>query len=106
MTILTSMSINPMTKELTPAVINELKSFLVERMVDNMTTNDLVAYVTDDLDQYYDKMSDVAFLDEAQNYWEDSFDEVVKDIEDYADCDFKRDRREDFYDSLSEGKDQ
>jgi len=94
-----------MTKELTPAVINELKSFLVERMVDNMTTNDLVAYVTDDLDQYYDKMSDVEFLDEAQNYWEDSFDEVVKDIEDYADCDFKRDRREDFYDSLSEGRD-
>jgi len=94
-----------MTKELSPAVINELKSFLVERTVDNMSTEDLVAYVTADLDDLYKNMSDVEFLDDAQNYWEDSFDEVVKDIEDYADCDFKRDRREDFYDSLSEGRD-
>ena len=36
------------------ALINELKSFLVERYVDNMSTKDLVNYVTDDLDQYYD----------------------------------------------------
>ena len=70
-----------------------------------MSTEDLVAYVTADLDDLYKNMSDVEFLDDAQNYWEDSFDEVVKDIEDYADCDFKRDRREDFYDSLSEGRD-
>jgi len=94
-----------MTKELTPKVINELKSFLVERQVDNMSTEDLVAYVTADLDDLYKNMSDVEFLDDAQNYWEDSFDDVVKDIQDYADCDFKRDRREDFYNSLSEGKD-
>ena len=105
LTILTSMSINPMTKELTPKVINELKSFLVERQVDNMSTKDLVAYVTDDLDRYYENMPDVEFIDEAKEYWEDHYDEVVKDIQDYTDCDFKRDRREDFYDSLSEGRD-
>ena len=92
-------------KEFTPKLINELKSFLVERWVDNMSTKDLVAYVTDDLDRYYEKMSDVEFLDEAQNYWEDHFDDVIEEIEEYADCDFKKDRREDFYDSLSEGKD-
>ena len=33
----------------------ELKSFFVERYVDNMSTKDLVAYVMDDLDRYYDK---------------------------------------------------
>ena len=32
--------------------LNELRSFLVERMVDNMSTKDLVAYVMDDLDRY------------------------------------------------------
>ena len=95
-----------MTKELTPAVINELKSFLVERTVDNMSTEDLVAYVTADLDDLYKNMSDVEFLDDAQNYWEDSFDEVVEEIKEYADCDFKKDRREDYYNSLSEGRDQ
>ena len=85
--------------------LQELRSFLVERWVDNMSTKDLVAYVTDDLDRYYDNMSDAEFVDEAKNYWEDHYDEVVKDIQDYTDCDFKRDRRESFYDSLSEGKD-
>ena len=87
------------------ALINELKSFLVERYVDNMSTKDLVAYVTDDLDDLYKNMPDAEFLDEAQNYWDDSFDEVVDEIEEYADCDFKKDRREDYLDSLSEGKD-
>ena len=92
-------------KELTPALIFELKSFLVERMVDNMETKDLVEYVTDDLDQYFESLPDEQFISEAQNYWDDSFDEVVEEIEEYADCDFKKDRREDYLDSLSEGKD-
>ena len=73
--------------------IVELKAFLVERYVDNMSTKDLVSYVTDDLDRYYEKMSDVEFIDEAQNYWEDYFDEVVEEVEEYANCDFKKDRR-------------
>ena len=73
--------------------LQELRSFLVERMVDNMDTKDLVAYVTDDLDQYFDNMSDAEFIDEAQNYWEDHFDDVVEEVEEYANCDFKKDRR-------------
>ena len=77
-------------KDFTPELINELKSFLVERYVDNMSTKDLVAYVMDDLDRYYEKMSDVEFIDEAQNYWEDHFDEVVEEVEEYANCDFKK----------------
>ena len=86
-----------MKTDYTPELISELKSFLVERQVDNMSTKDLVAYVMDDLDRYYEKMSDVEFVDEAQNYWEDHFDEVVEEIKEYADCDFKKsieDRRE------------
>ena len=46
--------------------IVELKAFLVERYVDNMSTKDLVAYVTDDLDRYYEDMSDAEFIDEAK----------------------------------------
>ena len=84
-------------KDFTPKFISELKSFLVERYVDNMSTKDLVAYVMDDLDRYYEKMSDVEFIDEAQNYWEDHFDEGVEEIEEYADCDFKKDRRDDIF---------
>ena len=85
--------------------LQELRSFLVERMVDNMSTQDLVEYVTDDLDKYFDDMPDAEFIDEAKNYWDDSYDEVVEDIKEYTDCDFKKDRREDYLESLSEGKD-
>ena len=92
-------------RDFTPALINELKSFLVERVVDNMSTEDLVQYVTDDLDDMYKNMPDVEFLNDAKNYWDDSFDDVVEEIKEYADCDFKKDRREDYLDSLSEGKD-
>ena len=89
----------------TPALIKELKSFLVERVVDNMSTEDLVRYVTDDLDDMYKNMSDVEFLNDAKNYWDDGFDDVIEEIREYADCDFKKDRRDDYLDSLSEGKD-
>ena len=91
--------------ELTPALIKELKSFLVERVVDNMSTEDLVRYVTDDLDDMYKNMPDVEFLNDAKNYWDDGFDDGVEEIREYADCDFKKDRRDDYLDSLSEGKD-
>ena len=80
-------------KEFTPNLIKELKSFLVERQVDNMSTKDLVAYVMDDLDRYYENMPDAEFVDEASDYWEDHFDDVVEEIEEYANCDFKKDRR-------------
>ena len=81
----------------TPELISELKSFLVERIVDNMETTDLVEYVTDDLDRYYEKMPDTQFIDDAKNYWEDSFDDVVEEIDEYANCDFKKDRRDDTF---------
>ena len=74
--------------------IRELKSFLVERYVDNMSTKDLVQSVTDDLDRYYEDMSDVQFIDEAQNYWEDHYDDVVEEIKDYANSDFKKPRED------------
>ena len=85
--------------------LQELKSFLVERMVDNMETKDLEEYVTNDLDQYFENLPDEQFINEAQNYWDDGFDEVIEEIKEYIDCDFKKDRRDDFLDSLSEGKD-
>ena len=93
-------------REFTPELIKELKSFMVERYVDNMELKDLVEYVTDDLDRYYDKMDDKQFLDEASDYWEDHFSDVVDEVEEYAKCDFKKNRKEDYLDSLSEGKDK
>ena len=72
------------------ALLLELKEFLAERMVDNMTTEDLAEYVQDDLFQYFDKQGEHEFLEDARNYWDDMFDEVVEEVRDYMKCDFKR----------------
>ena len=79
--------------EITPALFNELKSLLVERMVDNMSTKDLVEYVSDDLFQYFDKQGEHDFLEEANNYWGDHLGEVIDEIQDYMKCDFKATNR-------------
>ena len=77
--------------------IVELKSLYVERYVDNMSTKDLVAYVMDDLNRYSEDMNDAEFIDEAKNYWEDHYDDVVAEVKEYVDCDFKKDRRDDLF---------
>ena len=55
----------------------------------------------------FDNMSDAEFIDEAKNYWDDSYDEVVEEIKEYTDCDLKKpiEERHPYLDSLSEGKD-
>ncbi|BCU94359.1 MAG: hypothetical protein CM15mV5_0100 [uncultured marine virus] len=73
-----------MSKPLNRDELNELKSFLAERIVDNMSTKDLEEYVLDDLFTYYDKMGEHEFIDEAKNYWDDMYDEAVDQSRVYA----------------------
>ena len=65
---------------LTPEQLQELKDLYVERLVDNMSVKDLVAYVTDDMTQYVNKQSPIEFFDDAYNYWDDYFDEIVEEV--------------------------
>ena len=65
---------------LTPEQLQELKDLYVERMVDNMSTKDLVRYVTDDMTEFVDKLSPLEFFEEAYNYFDDYFDEIVEDV--------------------------
>ena len=65
---------------LTPEQLQDLKDFYVERLVDNMSTKDLVAYVTDDMSDYVNKLSPVEFFDDAYSYFDDYFDELVEEI--------------------------
>ena len=70
--------------------LDELRYHYVDRYVDNMSTKDLVQYVFDDMLRYVEALPEVDFLDEAQEYWEDHFDDVVKDIKEYASSDIKK----------------
>ena len=65
---------------LTNEQLEELKDLYVERLVDNMSTKDLVAYVTDDMTDYVNKQSPVEFFDDAYSYFDDYFDEIVEEI--------------------------
>ena len=88
--------------------LNSLREFYVERFVDNMETKDLVQYVTDDMFQYMESLPDNEVIEECLNYWDDMFEEVIDDIKDFEQCDFKKtlaDKKDDYLDSLSEGKD-
>ena len=74
-------TINQRIKDnLTPEQLQELKDLYVERMVDNMSTKELVAYVTDDMTDYVNSQSAVDFFDEAYSYFDDYFDEIVEEI--------------------------
>ena len=76
--------------KLTENELFELKYHYVDRVVDNMSTKDLVQYVFDDMLRYVEALPEVDFLDEAQEYWEEHFDDVVKDIKEYANSDMKK----------------
>ena len=76
--------------KLTENELFELKYHYVDRVVDNMSTKDLVQYVFDDMLRYVEALPEVVFLDEAQEYWEEHFDDVVKDIKEYASSDIKK----------------
>ena len=74
-------TLNQRIKEnLTPEQLQELKDLYVERLVDNMSTKDLVRYVTDDMTDYVNKQSPLEFFDDAYNYFDDYFDEIVEDV--------------------------
>ena len=74
-------TLNQRIKEnLTPEQLQDLKEFYVERLVDNMSTKDLVAYVTDDMTDYVNKQSPLEFFDDAYSYFDDYFDEIVEEI--------------------------
>ena len=65
---------------LTLKQLNELKSLYVERIVDNMSTKDLVNYVMDDMNDYVQKLGEHEFIDEAKNYFDDGYNEVVEEV--------------------------
>ena len=76
--------------KLTDNELNELKYHYVDRIVDNMSTKDLVQYVFDDMLRYIETIPEVEFLEDCQDYWEEHYDDVVKDIKEYANSKLKK----------------
>ena len=57
-----------------------LKELYVERLVDNMSTKDLVQYVTNDIGEWVDKLTYAEAMIEFQEYWEEYFTDTIDEV--------------------------
>ena len=57
-----------------------LKEIYVERLVDNMSTKDLVQYVTNDIGEWVDKLTYGEAMTEFHEYWEEYFTDTIDEV--------------------------
>ena len=72
------------SKNLTDKQFAALKEYYVDRIVDNMSTKDLVRYVTDDMQEWIDTLTFNDALVEIEEYFDeyftDTIDEVIENV--------------------------
>ena len=69
-----------MSSKLTRDQEREVASQFIEIMVDGMDIKTLVAIVTDQMTDYYERCSSIELKEEIDNYDEDLYDELVDNI--------------------------
>ena len=57
-----------------------LKSYYIERYIDNMSMKDLMEYVANDMDLHMDKLRESDVIDDISFYFEEQFDEIVSEV--------------------------
>ena len=57
-----------------------LKELYVERLVDNMSTKDLVQYVTNDIGEWVDKLTYAEAMIEFKEYWDEYFTDTIDEV--------------------------
>ena len=57
-----------------------LKELYVERLVDNMSTKDLVNYVMTDISEWVDGLGYTEAMIEFENYWEEYFTDTINEV--------------------------
>ena len=65
---------------LTQEQYNTLKELYVERIVDNMSTKDLMRYVTDEMSDWVDKLTYNEAMIEFQEYWDEYFTDTIQEV--------------------------
>ena len=66
--------------KLTKEQFDTLKELYVERLVDNMSTKDLVNYVMTDISEWVDGLGYTEAMEEFQNYWEEYFTDTINEV--------------------------
>ena len=57
-----------------------LKSYYIDRYIDNMSMKDLIEYVANDMDLHLEKLSDSEVISDISFYFEDHFDDRVSEV--------------------------
>ena len=67
-------------RKLTNEPFDTLKELYVERLVDNMSTKDLVNYVMTDISEWVDGLGYTEAMIEFENYWEEYFTDTINEV--------------------------
>ena len=67
-------------QDLTDKQFAALKEYYVDRIVDNMSTKDLVRYVSDDMQQWIDKLTFNEALCEIEEYFDEYFTDTIDEV--------------------------
>ena len=59
---------------------NVLKEIYVDRLVDNMSTKDLVRYVFDDMTKWVDSLTYNEAMIEFKEYWDEYFTDTIDEV--------------------------
>ena len=66
--------------KLTKEQFDALKEYYVERIVDNMSTKDLVQYVTTDMSDLVDSLGYTEAMIEFEEYWQEYFTDTIEEV--------------------------
>ena len=66
--------------QLTKEQFERLKSYYIDRYIDNMSMKDLKEYVANDMDLHLEKLSDSEVISDISFYFEDHFDDIVSEV--------------------------
>ena len=66
--------------KLTEEQFTTLKDIYVERLVDNMSTKDLVNYVMDDISNWVNKLTYAEAMIEFNEYWDEYFTDTIDEV--------------------------
>ena len=57
-----------------------LKSYYIDRYIDNMSMEDLKEYVANDMDLHLEKLSDLEVISDISFYFEEHFKDIVSEV--------------------------
>ena len=57
-----------------------LKSYYIDRYIDNMSMKDLIEYVANDMDLHLEKLNDSEVISDISFYFEDHFNDIVSEV--------------------------